>query len=190
MDVRYNAGFLPLDRAEDYYARILAEADWHRPEMKIYGKPVATPRQVAWHADEGCTYKYSGQEHSRKEWTPTLDLVRSFVQFEVKENFNGVLLNYYVDGSEYVSPHADDESDLVPGSPIAVVSLGAERDLVFKINATGQRVVLPCAGGSMYVMAGDTQKVSKHSVPKRAKCKEPRISLTFRKMVPFQSRPT
>jgi hypothetical protein len=40
----------------------------------------------------------------------------------------------------------------------------------------------PLHDGDMIIMTDDTQKFTKHGVPKRTRCKEPRINLTFRQM--------
>jgi alkylated DNA repair dioxygenase AlkB len=41
--------------------------------------------------------------------------------------------------------------------------------------------VIPLEHGSLIVMAGDTQKVSRHGIPKAKRSCGPRINLTFRK---------
>ena len=182
LNVLYEPDFISPEQAQTFLEALTTEADWHRPEMKMWDKTVVTKRQVAWHADAGLVYEYSGQEHEWKDWTPAMHELRMLVEERMERSYNGVLLNMYTDGSEYVSPHADDERDMEEGVPIVAISLGAVRDFVFKHN-NGNRYVLPLEAGSLVVMAGDTQKVSKHSIPKRAKVKDPRISLTFRQCV-------
>ena len=191
LDVIHEPGFIEPEWALQLLEALKTEAVWHRPEMKIYGKTVHTRRQVAWHADKGYVYKYSGQEHQWKDWTPAMLELRVAVEERMGMQFNGVLLNMYADGSEYVSPHSDDEDDLEDGSPVVCVSLGAKRDFVFKMREqTPDQEILrqytkftvPLASGDLVIMQGDTQKVATHSIPKRTGVTEPRISLTFRKM--------
>jgi alkylated DNA repair dioxygenase AlkB len=193
LDVLHEPEFIAPERALELLEALKTEADWHRPAMQMYGKTVHTRRQVAWHADEGYVYKYSGQEHVWRDWTPAMTELRTAVEARMSTQFNGVLLNMYADGTEYVSPHSDDEDDLEDGSPVVCVSLGAERDFVFKMyeaetpdqEALRQRTKFTVAlgNGDLVVMAGDTQKVATHAIPKRARVTEPRISLTFRKMI-------
>jgi alkylated DNA repair dioxygenase AlkB len=181
IDVTYEEGFLDPSEAESYYKALQHEADWHRPRMTFAGIERVTARQVAWHGDEGVTYSYSGQQHRSMGWTPAMETLRQKVQMRLGIQFNGVLLNWYANGSEHVSPHSDDETDMEAGVPIAAISLGAIRDFVLKHKITRERFVLPLSSGSLVVMAGETQKVAVHSIPKRTFCREGRISLTFRR---------
>lgn len=182
LDVEYRPGFLKPKKTQELLHVLKHEADWHRPAMKMYNQVRYTRRLVAWHADEGYVYQYSGQEHVWKDWTPAMAQVRALVEAYMGRSFNGVLLNYYADGSEYISPHADDERDMAPDVPIVAVSLGATRDFVLK-HQNGERYVIPLESGSLVVMRGQTQQVAKHSIPKRAKVTGPRISLTFRQCI-------
>ena len=43
-----------------------------------------------------------------------------------------MFINGYFEDGHAIGFHADDEPDIEPGSTIASVSLGAERDMVFK----------------------------------------------------------
>jgi len=184
IDVTYEEGFLTLEEASSYFDRVYAEADWHRPQM-TFGDGVVreTRRQVAWHADEGLTYEYSGQRHKWVGWTPSMLELREKLQTKMGIDFNGVLLNHYADGSDYVSAHSDDERDMEEGIPIVCLSLGAMRDFVFKHRELKTRHVLVLKSGSLVSMAGDTQKVATHTIPKRAAVVDPRISLTFRRAI-------
>ena len=184
IDVRYEEGFLSPEEAKSYFTRIYAEADWHRPKMHVYGEARETRRQVAWHADEGLTYFYSGQRHKWRDWTPAMLELRKLLHAKLGIDFNSVLLNYYADGSEYVSEHSDDEGDMEPGCPIVAISLGAVRDFILKHRELKTRHTIPLQPGSLLSMAGDTQKVATHTLPKRAGVTEPRISLTFRRAIP------
>jgi alkylated DNA repair dioxygenase AlkB len=183
IDVIYESDFLIPEEAQGYFDRIYAEADWHRPKMQMYGEERETRRQVAWHADEGLTYFYSGQRHKWRDWGPAMLELRQRLHAKLAIDFNAVLLNYYADGSEYVSQHSDDEGDMEPGCPIVGVSLGATRDFILKHRETKEKHTIPLKSGSLLQMRGDTQKVSTHTIPKRANVTEPRISLTFRRAI-------
>lgn len=87
--------------------------------------------------------------------------------------------------------HRDDERELDPTCPIASVSLGATRDLIFrhKDARTGSSkiqikpVKLELAHGSLLLMNYPTNTYWYHSLPVRKKVKMPRINLTFRRIV-------
>lgn len=184
IDVSYEEGFLSPEEAQSYFDRVYAEADWHRPKMTFHGQVHETRRQVAWHADEGLTYFYSGQRHAWRDWTPAMSELRDRLREKTGIDFNAVLLNYYADGSEYVSPHSDDEGDMEEGCPILCLSLGAVRDFILKHRETKERHTIALQPGSILQMRGDTQKVATHTIPKRTGVTHARISLTFRRAVP------
>ena len=76
------------------------------------------------------------------------------------------------------------ERELVRDATIASVSLGAERDFDLRLgNAGGRCARTRLAHGSLLLMGGATQRHYQHPVPKRARCVEARINLTFRAMV-------
>ncbi|XP_042300637.1 DNA oxidative demethylase ALKBH2-like [Sceloporus undulatus] len=86
--------------------------------------------------------------------------------------------------------HRDDEKELVPGSPIASVSFGARRDLVFRHSTSrGKRpscgmepLRLALDHGSLLVMNHPTNHFWHHSLPRRKRVLAPRVNLTFRKV--------
>ena len=120
-------------------------------------------------------------------WSPVVaDIRTSLIAYLEQQGFakdrlgfNSVFLNGYTGGHHAIGPHADDEYDLVPGSLIASVSLGADRDMCFEPKASGTATgcVLPLRSGSVVTMGGDTQNNWLHSVPPG---KGERINLTFR----------
>ena len=142
------------------------------------------PRRVAWYArDTQLSYTYSGQTHQALLWDEVgpLQEIRKLVEEKYGPQ-DAVLANFYKDGSESVSAHRDDEAELAEGSPILSVSFGATRRFVVKHVSTGDRHVFDLECGSLLVMAGETNQVAVHSVPKTSKPVGPRISLTFRQM--------
>lgn len=157
---------------------------WRQQRLRIGGVPdgVPFPRLVAWHADPGIGYRYSGVEHPPAEWSAELALVRDLVAELTGLRPNGVLLNRYRDGHDSIGRHSDREEDLVPGSPIVGVSLGAER--LMRIRPIGGRVTdevrLPLRDGSVLLMHGDCQRAMTHEIRKEPGATGERISLTFR----------
>ena len=91
----------------------------------------------------------------------------------------------YADGSHYIGPHSDDETQLAPGAPIFSVSWGATR----RFRLLPRRKTMPnmavkldleVADGDLVVMGGDCQKTHKHEVPKTKQLVGRRINATFR----------
>lgn len=101
--------------------------------------------------------------------------------------FNTCLANYYRDGSDSVSWHADDEPELGANPVIASVSLGAARKFAIRNATDGGRSAgkrdtwsTDLGGGDLLVMRGDSQSRYHHSVPKTSRPIGARINLTFR----------
>lgn len=188
IDVIYTPGFLgPEAECDRLLGAIASEAGWTRPTVRVFGREHLVPRLIAWHADPGYYYRYSGQEHADQPWTPALEEVRKKVEAQFGPQ-HAVLANLYRDGADSIGAHADDEGDLEPCAPVLMVSLGALRNFVIKHRTTKKRYVLPMEQGSLLCMAGATNDVAVHSVPKTAKAVGPRISLTFRRMSPASRR--
>jgi len=181
INIRYDGAFLSPEDASRLFEALKNEITWKRHVVNTPGGPKTVPRMISWHADEGLTYTYSGLTHQWQDWTPALLEVRDRLEERLGIRFNGVLANFYENERDSVSPHADDEDDMEERAPIASVSLGATREFVVKHLHTGARHVMPLEHGSLTVMAGDTQKVSRHGIPKAKKPCGPRINLTFRR---------
>ena len=92
--------------------------------------------------------------------------------------------------------HRDDEKELVRTSPIASLSLGQQRDFIFKHcqargkNATRklEPIKIELQHGSLLMMNYPTNHYWYHSLPKRKKCPGVRINMTFRQMVKVEKR--
>lgn len=122
-----------------------------------------------------------------------LDHLRKITEDTTGEKFNFCLVNYYANGNDSISYHADDESFLGPNPAIASFSLGCKRDFLMKHkpvkNAEGKEIAvgkllkLPLGSGDMVLMRGKTQSCWHHSIPKRkgADAEKGRINITFRR---------
>ena len=80
--------------------------------------------------------------------------------------------------------HADDEPELGPDPPVAIVSLGAVRRLVVRSRRKGERRHdLELGNGALLLMGGTFQRHYVHGVPRQAGAAGERISLTFRRLL-------
>jgi len=180
IDLSYEPGFVDPRAAEEIFAALHAGLPWEHHVLRTPAGPVAVPRRTSWHADDGLAYRYGSIRHEWRGWTPELMDMRRLVERHVGCRVNAVLANLYDDERSSVAMHADDEPDMDPTAPIVSVSLGATRDFVVRHVVAGARHVLPLEAGSLLVMAGATQRVSRHGVPKSKHPRGPRINLTFR----------
>lgn len=163
----------------------------HQNEVKIMGKLRKIPRRQEAFGDEGLSYNFSGVSVAAKPWMPVLKKARDVLAESLAMDFNFVLVNRYKDGQDHIGEHRDDEKDLVPGSPIACLSFGQERDFVLKHKDSRGKdakrkdikpIQLALQHGSLLVMCHPTNTDWYHSLPIRKKALCPRISLTFRKL--------
>ena len=167
---------------QQYFKRLLAQLHWQQNQLRFAGKTHDIPRLEAFYADAGLHYSYSGQSMQVQPWQPLLSELKNQVMAHTASHFNAVLCNYYRDGNDSVSYHADDEPELGSDPIIASLSFGAQRRFHVKHNVTGARVSIDLASGSLLLMNKGVQKKYKHAVNK-VKQADPRINLTFRQII-------
>jgi len=124
-----------------------------------------------------------------RPYHPVVMQIRSQLETLLTHWFEVCFLNRYLDQSDHLGWHADDSPEMDDLRPIAVVSLGVEREIWFrpKVAPLPDGVVsladvqkLKLEHGSLCVMAPGMQDAWEHRIPKASfKCGE-RISLTFR----------
>jgi nicotinamidase-related amidase/glutathione S-transferase len=65
-------------------------------------------------------------------FSPTVSLIRAELEKKLGHPVNHVLIQFYRDGTDYISEHSDKTLDIVPNTFISNVSLGAQRTMVFR----------------------------------------------------------
>ncbi len=181
-EVYYSPAAVSRDKTNHYFKKLLQHISWKQDEVIIYGKYLITQREIAWYGDECYVYRYSNTTKYALPWTSELLALKALVEKETKTVFNSCLLNLYHNGDEGMGWHSDDEACLEKQGMIASLSLGAERNFVFKHKKTGVKVLVFLEQGSVLRMQGSTQLHWLHALPKTTKISEPRINLTFRNM--------
>lgn len=181
-----------FESTDDLIKELSLDKPTTRHTIKMFGKDVLIPRfQQAY----GKSYTYSGTEAISVPFTEVLDEVKIVVMDVVDEDlkeilkdpslyaYNMCLVNWYDNGDHHISPHSDDERQLISGSTIASVSLGSTRKFVLAPKKDIEGAValkLDLEDGDLIIMGGTTQKTHVHSVPKDPKCDSLRINITFR----------
>ena len=172
--------FLDEATADILFEELLISTKWEDTELIMFGKKVREPRQSTWHADPHLAYTYSGSQRRPQPWTHTLANIRALCESHIGTTFNGVLLNHYRNGNDYMGWHADNERCNGPEPIIASLSLGAERRFDLRHRETHDVATTSLAHGSLLVMSGLSQQKWVHRLPKSARVEEARINITFR----------
>lgn len=163
----------------DYIAEILwNELDWKRIDT--------TPRFEYYHAVSGNDYTYGSGSFARTYHSqplhPKIEALWRLAEQAANTKFDVVFLNGYKDQSDHLGWHADDSPEMDDTRAIAIVSLGAEREIWFKPQGAGadqvEKVLLQ--NGSLCLMEPGMQDTHFHRIPKAGKTVDKRISLTFR----------
>lgn len=179
--LQYLPQWVDARMAEQWLRELLVRTPWSQPQLTLYGRTVAVPRQVAWYGDADARYRYSGHTHVPLPWTPLLSEIRQRLEEQVGQPLNGVLLNLYRDGQDAMGWHSDDEAALGPDPMVVSLSLGAARRLDFRRKG-GSRIEhsIQLEHGSLLVMSGSTQHHWQHQIARTRKVTAPRLNLTFR----------
>ncbi|GAO15149.1 hypothetical protein UVI_02029530 [Ustilaginoidea virens] len=131
-DVVRNA--LPERLAKQAFDKLRNEVRWQR--MLHQGGEVPRLVAVQGHvAEDGSMPVYrhpSDESPPLLPFSPTILAIKAETEKHLGHPLNHVLIQFYRDGSDYISEHSDKTMDVVKGSFIANVSLGAERTMVFR----------------------------------------------------------
>jgi alkylated DNA repair dioxygenase AlkB len=175
--------FLSAEFTAQAFNQIETENDWEQPEITIFGNTVLEPRLSTWHNELGEGYKYSGVLRRAQPFSELLCDIRNRCAEVTNATFNSVLVNFYRNGQDGLGWHSDNEACNGLEPTIASVSLGATRRFDMRHRKTGETIKIQLESGSLLVMAGKSQQYWVHQVAKTKRVHEPRINLTFRRVI-------
>ncbi|GKU01568.1 isochorismatase family protein family [Fusarium langsethiae] len=131
---------LPDSLVDGIFDRLREEVQWQH--MSHQGGQV--PRLVAVQGEVGPDGSIPVYRHPSDEsppllpFSPTVEAIKIETEKHLGHPLNHVLIQYYRDGTDYISEHSDKTLDIVKGSYIANVSLGAERTFTFRTKRKGK----------------------------------------------------
>ncbi|MFY0629669.1 MAG: alpha-ketoglutarate-dependent dioxygenase AlkB [Flavobacteriaceae bacterium] len=115
-----------------------------------------------------------------KLWTEKLKTVKEKIESFTNLTFKTCVLIYYPDGNSGVDFHSDfpafGDTTIIPS-----VSLGEEREFLFREKESGIETSIALEHGSLTVMGEHCQDRYEHSLPTNSEYKNLRINLTFRR---------
>ena len=164
----YHPGRVPAHKAAQWFDSLLADMPWRGLRRPMYERMVDVPRLVC------------GLDLRDPDLSPLLRAALSVVQALSPAPFTHVGLNLYRDERDSVAPHGDRVSELVPGWPIALLSLGAARPMRIRAQSGGPGRQVLLEPGSVLLMSHASQRTHEHGIPKCSQAVGPRISLAFR----------
>jgi nicotinamidase-related amidase/alkylated DNA repair dioxygenase AlkB len=195
-----------LDLPTDAFEDIQKEVNW----QKMYHLSGQVPRLVAVQGlisrDKSFPiYRHPADESpSLEPFTRTVDAVRICAERIVGHPLNHALIQMYRDGQDNISEHSDKTLDIVRGSSIVNVSLGAQRVMTLRTKKSAttdgedgrQKQQVPMPHSSMFILGPQSNTRWLHGIrpdkrPESEKSREEkayngeRISLTFRNIGTF-----
>lgn len=150
------------------------------PPVKIRGRYGMQHRSVGFFSNASDGYYYSGQFAKSNLLTPHLDILLKKINKLFNIEFNGILINFYADGNDYIGAHSDNEYEL---SDIGVISVSYGAIRTFRIrNKINKNIYtnIKLMPNELLHMGGRFQKEFTHEIPKERTVKSSRYSFTFR----------
>jgi alkylated DNA repair dioxygenase AlkB len=165
----YLPGFVDPAEAAAWFREVRDGVAWSRQKRMMYDREVDVPRLVA-------SFRLGAPEVPAPVREAAVRASR-----ETGAPFNSAGLNLYRDGRDSVAPHNDHTDEILPGWPIALLSLGATRRMTIRSKARPQRRFdLDLEPGSLFVMSYETQNTFDHGIPKSRLPVGERISIALR----------
>ncbi|MES2649182.1 MAG: alpha-ketoglutarate-dependent dioxygenase AlkB [Bacteroidota bacterium] len=178
----FKHGFTSAEAAI-HFESLLNSIEWKQDEIWMFGRTIVTKRKVAWYGSSPFSYTYSKTTKKALLFTRELLEIKQVTELVTGESYNACLLNLYNAGEEGMGWHSDNENTIVADSAIASVSFGASRKFSFRHKQTKETISLQLEGGSILLMRGQTQSNWQHASLTSKRVRQPRINLTFRKMI-------
>lgn len=167
--VWYRPGFIDGPAAMRWFDELREQVAWQAQRRTMYDRVVDVPRLVA-------SYRLAAPQ-----LPPALHEAGEKLRAALAQPFNAVGLNFYRDGLDSVAMHHDKLHMLVPGYPIALLSLGSTRRMTIRaIQPPRASLQIDLEPGSLLVMSYASQLHYEHGIPKTRRPVGPRISLAYR----------
>ena len=158
--------FLPgfMTGADTLFDEVLEQAPWKAFERPMYERVVGVPRLETrrWHdrpAILGPISRALGRHYGLR--------------------LPSISANLYRDGNDSVAWHGDRVGRVRADTIVAILSLGATRQMLLRPEGGGPSTSYSMHSGDLLVQGGTCQRTFQHCVPKRAFA-GPRISVMFR----------
>ena len=162
-----------LSGGDALFAALAAEVPWRAERRQMYDRTVDVPRLLAFYgAADPLPDPVLGEAR---------EALSAHYAEELGESFTTAGLCYYRDGRDSVAWYGDTHGrSSYEDTMVAILSLGAPRDLLLRPVGGGRTIRRPLGHGDLIVMGGSCQRTWQHAVPKTAHAQGPRISVQYR----------
>ena len=182
--VQHFKGFFSTDQSDIFFNDLLNTVEWEQRPIKIFGREVLQPRLTAAFADKGVKYGYSGVLLQSAGWISPMKTIKDACEAFTGLRFNTALVNQYRNGNDYMGWHRDNEKNLGIEPAVLSISLGATRKFQLRrYDSKKELISLELGHGDMLLMTGPVQKFWEHRLPKAGGIEQPRINVTFRRVI-------
>ena len=164
--------------SKSYYSELAETLPWRQNHIRLFGKTHLEPRLTAWF---GPAYSYSHIHWPEQAPSQLMGEIAQPLRELTAFPFNAVLANYYRNGQDSMGWHSDDEPEM-DTDLIASVTFGGARAFKFRSKQSGQVISINLLDRSLLLMH-HMQKDWQHALPKTSRNNQPRINLTFRRIV-------
>ncbi|GJF25483.1 MULTISPECIES: alpha-ketoglutarate-dependent dioxygenase AlkB [Streptomyces] len=162
-----------LSGADVLFERLAADVPWRAERRAMYDQVVDVPRLLAFYG--------AGEPLPHPLLEEARDALSAHYAEELGEPFTTAGLCQYRDGRDSVAWHGDRIGrGARQDTLVAILSVGAPRDLLLRPAGGGDTVRRPLGHGDLIVMGGSCQRTWEHCVPKSTRAVGPRISVQFR----------
>lgn len=186
--ITYAEGF--IHDPDIWFDRLWNELNWEKrpdaPRREYWTNPYERPYTYGRGAGER-TYQ-SQDSHE------LIDLGRNLIKSIHGVYLAGCFLNGYETARDWLGWHADDDPNIDHSKPIAIITVGQSRAIQFRHVITpadkdrkgeyGPVSEQMLDSGSLCLMDAGMQFTHQHRIPKAGIVVQPRISLTYRGLIP------
>lgn len=177
--IEYIADYIGRSEADEEFDRLWNELDWERRE--------GAPRREYWQNDYNLAYTYGRgagvRTYDAKPWDGWVAGLKDELNARRLWALDCCFINGYNDERDSLGWHADDSPEMNPREPVVVISLGAERNIMFRNNESREIQTIRLGHGSLCIMPPGFQQTHQHKIPKGDMPMGPRVSLTYRGMI-------
>lgn len=183
LDIELHREFFTKEDCVVILGDLIVTTEFHEFVKDSDDNLIKLKRKMAYHSFNGEDYKYANFTLTGSHFNTVTGYLLKIVNEYFNYDFNSVLLNYYKDGRDEIKWHSDKETQLGSNPVILTLNFGATRKFHFLEKATGEKSFEVLNSGDVLIMKENCQENYLHAILKESEVKEPRISLTFRKVI-------